>query len=86
MPNNPIHKFSAIKRIKKIRGQCDALERAINNDVNCSDILQQIAALRGATNALMSEVLESYLEEEFTNTDNREHIDQLKKLVKTYLK
>lgn len=65
MPHSPDDKKRAVARLRRIKGQAEALERAVEAGVDCSALLQQIAALRGAANGLMAEVLESHLRETF---------------------
>jgi DNA-binding FrmR family transcriptional regulator len=48
-------------RVRKIRGQMDALERALAEDSDCADVLQLLAACRGALNGLMAEVIEGHV-------------------------
>jgi len=82
-------------RLRRIRGQVDALERAVEAGTECSALLQQIAALRGATNGLMAEVLDSHLRELFVETegegprpalDRKAEVEALMKMLRTYLK
>jgi DNA-binding FrmR family transcriptional regulator len=47
--------------VRRLRGQIEAVERLLENESDCTDILQQIAACRGAINGLMSEVLEGHI-------------------------
>jgi DNA-binding FrmR family transcriptional regulator len=54
-------KAKLLTRVRRIRGQSDALEKALEAEADCAAILQQIAAIRGAVNGLMSEVLEHHL-------------------------
>jgi DNA-binding FrmR family transcriptional regulator len=54
-------KSKLLSRVKRIRGQADALERALIDETDCAAILQQIAAIRGAVNGLMAVVLEGHL-------------------------
>ena len=63
MPHSPEDKKRALTRLARIKGQAEALERAIAAGTECRDLLQQIAALRGAAGGLMAEVLESHLRE-----------------------
>ncbi len=58
MPSTPEEKKKVLTRVRRIRGQIDALERSLESDAECRAILQQIAAVRGAANGLMAEVLE----------------------------
>ena len=50
------HKEKLLKRIRRIRGQVEAVERALETGKECSDVLHAISAARGAMNGLMSEV------------------------------
>jgi FrmR/RcnR family transcriptional regulator, repressor of rcnA expression len=54
-------KTKLINRARRIRGQVEALERALEAEVGCAEVLQQIAAVRGAISALMGEVLEDQI-------------------------
>lgn len=93
MPHSTQDKKRAITRLKKIQGQAIALERAIEAGTECGELLQQIAALRGAANGLMVDVLDSHLRETFgplkgkiKNVDVKSEIDMLTKIVSRYLK
>ena len=94
MPHSPEDKKRAITRLRRIRGQVDALERAVEAGTDCAPILQQLAALRGAVNGLMAEILDGHLREEFTQVAadpkvRRKHqtsIDEVIALVRSYLK
>ncbi len=94
MPHSPEDKKRATTRLRRIRGQVDALERAIEAGTDCAPILQQLAAMRGAVNGLMAEILDSHLREEFTQvaTDpkirkqHQQSIDEVIALVRSYLK
>ncbi|MBB3101778.1 metal/formaldehyde-sensitive transcriptional repressor [Azomonas macrocytogenes] len=54
-------KKSLLVRVRRIRGQSEALEKALDQEADCAAILQQIAAIRGAVNGLMTEVLEGHI-------------------------
>lgn len=91
MPHSPEEKKRVLARVRRVRGQLDALETALMDGAECGPVLQQIAAMRGAVNGLMAGVLESHLREEFTSaqetTDGqRSSIDEVISLVRTYLK
>lgn len=91
MPSTPEAKKKTLTRVRRIRGQIDALERALDEGEECRAILQQIAAVRGAVNGLMAEVLESHIRETFdgTETDSRQlntSVNDTIGLVRAYLK
>ena len=54
-------KKKLLARVRRVRGQTEALERALQAERDCAAILQQIASIRGAVNGLMAEVLEGHL-------------------------
>lgn len=54
-------KSKLLGRVRRIRGQVEALERALDAEKDCADVLHQIAAVRGAINGLMTEVLEEHV-------------------------
>ena len=56
-------KKKLLTRIRRIGGQVAALERAVDAEADCSDVLVQIAATKGAMHALMMEVLSGHLTE-----------------------
>ena len=94
VPHSPEEKKRAIARLRRIRGQVDGLERAIEAGSDCGPVLQQIAALRGAVNGLMAGILDSHLREEFTQVavdpkirkQHQASIEQVIALVRSYLK
>ena len=85
------HKKSLLTRIRRIKGQANALEGALSSETECDQILQQIAAIRGAVNGLMMEVLDGHLREhlgtEALSAMQREKdIDQVVSIFRSYLK
>jgi DNA-binding FrmR family transcriptional regulator len=55
------NKDNLLKRVRRVRGQVEAVERALISEKECSEVLQVIAACRGAMNGLMAEVLEEHI-------------------------
>jgi DNA-binding FrmR family transcriptional regulator len=56
--------------VRRLRGQVDAIERALAGEASCSDLLQRITAARGAINGLMAEVLEEHVREYLSPADS----------------
>ena len=54
-------KARLLSRVRRIRGQVEAIERALDGEHECSSVLQLMAACRGALNGLMAEVLEGHI-------------------------
>ncbi len=72
MPHSPEDKKRILTRVRRIRGQVEALERALESGEPCLAILQQIAAVRGASNGLMSEMVEIHLKDELVSGKPRQ--------------
>ena len=93
MPHSVEDKKKALMRLRRIRGQGEALERAIEAGTECSLLLQQISALRGAVSGLMAEILESHLRETFGRgakptppSQVAGDMDDIIKILRTYLR
>ncbi len=50
-----------LNRVKRIRGQMDAVERTLAGEEDCANVLMLLAAVRGGINSLMGEVLEDHI-------------------------
>jgi DNA-binding FrmR family transcriptional regulator len=61
IPKISKNKQKLLYRIKRIRGQFAAVERALNAGDECADILMLLAAIRGGVNGLMAEILEGHI-------------------------
>ncbi len=51
-----------VARVRRIAGQICAVERALQSDSSCSEVLHLVAAVRGAVNGLMDEIIAEHLE------------------------
>lgn len=56
-------------RVRRIAGQLASVERSLAGEADCAAVLQQIAAIRGAVNGLMEEVLAAHLREHVAAPD-----------------
>ena len=54
-------KTNLLNRVRRIRGQIEALERALEGEKGCSDVLHLAVAARGALNSLVAEVIEDHI-------------------------
>jgi DNA-binding FrmR family transcriptional regulator len=50
-----------LNRVRRIMGQVAAIEKALDQESDCSDVLHNISACRGAMDALMAEVIEGHI-------------------------
>jgi DNA-binding FrmR family transcriptional regulator len=84
-------KTKLLARVRRIRGQVEAIERALEGESGCSEILQLVAAARGATNGLMAELIEDHIKEHVAHPDvsaaeREDAVEELVAVVRTYLK
>lgn len=85
-------KSKLLARVRRIRGQVEALERALDAEKGCAVILHQIAAARGAINGLMAEVLEAHVRTHITDpaitsdAARTQGADELIEVLRTYIK
>ncbi len=81
-----------ILRVRRIKGQIAAIERALDSDEDCSDLLQLITAARGAMNGLMAELLEGHIrfhvldQKKNPTTEQALAADELIDVIRSYLR
>lgn len=51
-----------VARVRRIAGQVTAVERELTADASCTKVLHLVAAVRGAVNGLMDEIIAEHLE------------------------
>jgi DNA-binding FrmR family transcriptional regulator len=84
------NKAKTLSRVRRIRGQVEAIERALEGDSECEEILQLVASCRCALNGLMAELIEGHLKFHVLNPGQKtlpsqlEAADELMAVVKRY--
>jgi DNA-binding FrmR family transcriptional regulator len=81
-------KLDLLNRTKKVIGQLESVERALNEHASCAGLLHRLAAARGAINSLMAELMEDHIRNHMpkhTKT-SEEAANDLIEIVRTYLK
>jgi DNA-binding FrmR family transcriptional regulator len=85
-------KARLVARVRRIRGQMEAVERALETELGCGDVLQLLASVRGAVNGLMAEVMEDHIRFHVVdpakekNRERAQGAEELIEVVKTYLR
>jgi len=85
-------KEKLILRARRITGQVKAIEKAIQEDKECTEVLHLLSACHGAMNGLMSELVEDHILYHVLGTKGKssskqvEAAEQLMDVVKTYLR
>jgi DNA-binding FrmR family transcriptional regulator len=79
-----------LARVRRIKGQVAALESALENKLDCANVLQQTAAVRGAVSSLMLEVLDGHLREHVAGTARRaqsaKELEPVLRMLRTYIR
>jgi DNA-binding FrmR family transcriptional regulator len=91
MPHTVRDQKKLLIRVRRIKGQTEALEQALERETECAAVLQQIAAIRGAVNGLMAEVLEGHIREHLgpeavSPKERKEDLEQVVGVLRSYLK
>src|SRR5258708_28563947 len=85
-------KKKLLARVGRIRGQIEAIERALTEEAECERIMHMIAGVRGGVAGLMAEVVEDHIRTHLVDPQknpgalNADAADQLIEVVHTYLK
>lgn len=91
MPHTIKDKKQLLTRVRRLQGQAAALEKALEQGEECFAILQQIAAIRGAANGLMAQVLEGHVREHLgaeavSAAQRRADVEEVVTVLRSYLR
>lgn len=85
-------KQKLLARVRRLRGQVESIERALEGEAGCEQVMHLIAGARGAMAGLMAEVVEDHVRthlvdaERYPGALDNEAAEQLLDVVRTYLK
>ncbi len=85
-------KAKLLARVRRMKGQIEAIERSLETEAGCEQVLHQIAGVRGAMAGLMAEVVEDHVRTHLVDSDKHpgaldaEAVAQLMDVVRTYLR
>jgi DNA-binding FrmR family transcriptional regulator len=84
-------KAKLLNRLRRMRGQVEAMERAVEADLECARVLQQATACRGAMDGFIAEVIEDHIREHMldpaapADDPRREAAEDLVQIVHSFL-
>ncbi len=85
-----LHKSKLLARVRRLRGQVEAIERALEAEAGCDQVMHLIAGARGAMAGLMAEVVEDHVRQHLAGDgapeQKAEAAEQLLDVVRSYLK
>ncbi len=83
-------KTKLLGRVRRLRGQMEAIERAIDEDKGCGEILHLVASVRGAMAGLTNELFDAHLHHHILGAGNKEErrkgVEELSSVLRSYLK
>ena len=85
-------KQKLLARVRRIRGQVEAIERALVSEAGCDKVIHLLASTRAAMSGLMAEVVEDHVRTHLVDAEahpdalNAGAVDQLLGVIRTYLK
>ena len=91
MSHTTKNKERTLSRVRRIKGQVEAIERSLEGETACEEILQLVASCRGALNGLMAELIDGHLRYHVLDPSQKirpsqlEAADELMAVVKRYL-
>jgi DNA-binding FrmR family transcriptional regulator len=92
MTHTTREKAKLLARVRRMKGQIEAIERSLESEAGCEEVLHQIAGVRGAMAGLMAEVVEDHVRTHLVDPEKHpgalrpEAVEQLMDVVRTYLK
>lgn len=92
MPHVTREKAKLLNRLRRLRGQLEAIERAVDSGDDCANILQQATSCRGALDGFIIEVIEDHIREHMVDPQAARDdpralaADELVDIVRSYLK
>ena len=81
-----------LARVRRMKGQVEAIERALENEAGCEQVLHLIAGARGAMAGLMAEVVEDHVRTHLVDPQKHpgaldaQATEQLMDVIRAYLK
>jgi FrmR/RcnR family transcriptional regulator, repressor of frmRAB operon len=86
------NKTKLVARIRRLKGQIEALERSLEAEAPCGEVLNLVASIRGAVTGLTGELIEDHIREHISNPDKdkdaarAQGAAELIDVIRTYLK
>lgn len=86
------HKDKLLARVRRLKGQIEAVERSLEAGAPCGEVLNLVASIRGAVTGLTAELIEDHIREHVSNpqTDpdqtRAQGATELIDAIRTYLK
>lgn len=86
------NKDKLLLRVRRIRGQVEAIERALEGEARCDKVMHLLSSTRAAMAGLTAEVVEEHVRthlletKEHSAASRQEAAEQLLSVVRTYMR
>ena len=81
-----------LARVRRLKGQLEAVERQLEAEAPCAEVLNLVASIRGAANGLTLELIEGHMQEHVIsplspgNETSAAGAEELMSVIRRYLK
>lgn len=85
-------KNKLLARVKRIKGQLDAVERALEAEAECEKVMHLLVSARAAMTGLTAEVVEDHVRTHLVDTERfpdalrEDAVEELLAVIRTYMK
>ncbi len=92
MTHTIVDKQKLLNRVRRLRGQVDAIERAVDREAGCTEVMQLLTTVRGAISGIMAEVIEDHVHMHMIDEDRKPSrsearaADELVDVLRAYIK
>ncbi len=90
MARNLLEKKKLRNRVRRLRGQIDAIERTLDEKPDSISVMRLLTAARGAINAIMAEVVDDHVHSQMLSPERKPHeeqaADELVEILKSYIR
>jgi DNA-binding FrmR family transcriptional regulator len=86
------NKAKLLARARRLRGQVEAVERALESEAGCEKVMHLLASARAAMSGLMAEVVEDHVRTHLVDRENHpgafneDAAEHLLSVVRTYVR
>lgn len=85
-------KQKLLNRVRRLRGQIDAIERGLISEASCTEVMRLLTTCRGAINGIMAEVVEDHIQMHMIDEKRKptpgeeEAADELVDVLRSYIR
>ncbi|HUZ06896.1 MAG TPA: metal-sensitive transcriptional regulator [Candidatus Paceibacterota bacterium] len=69
--HNPKERTALVVRLRKIRGQLQAIEKMVEADTDCAQVLMQVVAARNALKSFGDKIIQSHIHDCIEHADSQ---------------